>query len=172
MPDSPLFEDNGFYLRRLLEVGVIPPFTEGANFMYKANVSGKDVFFNILRRSNIRTRAYATLKFYLADMLDGVDQGVRRNNRKFRTEHGGMANPPTTEEQQHLVSYCGEEFLNWFEADNDGKRKIMDTFPSWFFVHKGIQIERGWEGEELKEAHEQRMHHDTPFHEQRLAVFC
>ena len=114
-------------MKKLLDVGDIP-LCKGAPFMYAAhNVSGKDVYFNIIQRAKKRAgqpaegaaaaaeapsggAEYGVLKEWLKGMLDGA---------RFRVECGGMADPPNAQEQAHIQRYTGAAQLSKKESIED-----------------------------------------------------
>jgi hypothetical protein len=107
LPSSPANSNDSFHLQKLLEVGEIP-LSQNTSYMYKAQVTGKDVFFNILQRSaypnpndsseTSEEREYSVFKEYLTEMLPGG---------KFLKEYGGMSSPPNHAEQQDIIRYTG-----------------------------------------------------------------
>ena len=105
LPTSPANFNEAFHLKKLLDVGDIP-LSSGTSYMYAAHVSGKDVFFNILQRAGSQgtasaepeDQAYGIVKEWLNGMLNG---------QRFRTEYGGIANPPDATEQGHIRRYTG-----------------------------------------------------------------
>ena len=128
LPTSPLnSQEEGFNMKKLLDVGDIP-LCKGAPFMYAAhNVSGKDVYFNIIQRAKKRAgqpaegaaaaaeapsggAEYGVLKEWLKGMLDGA---------RFRVECGGMADPPNAQEQAHIQRYTGAAQLSKKESIED-----------------------------------------------------
>ena len=112
LPSSPAICDDTFHLKKFLEVGDIR-LSQNTSYMYKAQVTGKDVFFNILQRGGYTNpndssetseerdvQLYSVFKEYLTEMLPGG---------KFLKEYGGMSSPPDQTEQQHIIRYTKEE---------------------------------------------------------------